>query len=122
MILLYCLVNNDSGIDFSDLFIISSVTSTRGHMYKLYKPHATTRARCHFFSVRAVNSWNSLPDYVVTAQSLNVFKNQLDDFFSDQMTQIDFYLYCTTFSLKLTFFFVMIRYYRLFYCLLSFYT
>ena len=42
------------------------------------------------FLVRAVNSWNSLPDYVVTAQSLNVFKNQLDDFFSDQMTQIDF--------------------------------
>ena len=82
MILLYRLVNNDISIDFSDLFTISSVTSTRGHIYKLYKPHATTRARCHFFSVRAVNSWNSLPDYVVTAQSLNVFKNQLDDVFS----------------------------------------
>ena len=38
------------------------------------------------FSIRSVNSWNSLPDYVVTAQSLNVFKNQLDDFLSDQMT------------------------------------
>ena len=49
MILLYRLVNNDIGIDFSELFTISSVTSTRGHMYKLYKPHATTRARCHFF-------------------------------------------------------------------------
>ena len=43
------------------------------------------------FSVRAVNPWNSLTVCVVTAQSLNVFKNQLDDF-SDQMTQIDFYL------------------------------
>lgn len=90
MILLYRLVNNDIGVDFSDFFTISSSTVTRGHMYKLYKPHATTRARHNFFSIRSVNSWNSLPDYVVTAQSLDVFKNQLDNFFSDQMTQIDF--------------------------------
>ena len=64
--LLYCLVNNDIGIDFSDLFTIS-VTSIRGHMYKLYKPHATYvhQGKMSLFSIRAVNPWNSLPDYVV---------------------------------------------------------
>jgi len=90
MITLYRMVNNDIGIDFHDFFSISSVTSTRGHMYKLHKPHATTRARSNFLSIRAVNSLNSLPNHVVTAQSLNGFKCGLDDHFYEQMTEIGF--------------------------------
>ena len=42
VILLYYLVNNDVGIDFSNFFTIFSVTSTQGYMFKLLKPHATT--------------------------------------------------------------------------------
>jgi len=43
MILLYRLVNNDIRLDFADFFTISSVISTRGHMYKLQKPHSTNQ-------------------------------------------------------------------------------
>jgi len=54
-------------------------------------PCYTTRARYNFFLVQSVNCWNSLPDYIVTAQSLNGFKYLLDDFFfSELMTEIDF--------------------------------
>ena len=80
MILLYRLVNNDIGINFSDFFTISSVTSTRTNYIN---PMLPPRQDVTFFN----KIW---PFYVVMAQSLNVFKNQLDDFFSDQMTQIDF--------------------------------
>jgi len=36
----------------------------------------------------AINHWNKLPDYVVIAQTLNRFKNKLDDFLFEHM--IDF--------------------------------
>ena len=53
-------------------------SSTRGHSYKLKKPTATSSVRQNFFSTRVVNAWNSLPDAVVSAPTLNTFKNRLD--------------------------------------------
>ena len=29
---------------------------------------------------RVINLWNSLPDHIVTAPSINCFKNKLDNF------------------------------------------
>jgi hypothetical protein len=51
---------------------------TRGHSLKLVKPRATTSIRANVFSHRIVNNWNSLPEEVVTADSINSFKNRLD--------------------------------------------
>ena len=53
-------------------------STTRGHTYKLKKPSVKTSLRQNFFSVRVVNAWNSLPEGVVAAPSLNSFKNRLD--------------------------------------------
>jgi len=36
IILVYCLLNNDVGIDFNDFFTTPILTSTRGYLYKLY--------------------------------------------------------------------------------------
>ena len=33
---------------------------------------------------RIVNNWNSLPDTVITAPNINIFKNKLDEFWKDQ--------------------------------------
>ena len=49
MILVYRLVNNDVGIDFNDFFATPTITSTRGHIYKLHNPSVTTRLRSNFF-------------------------------------------------------------------------
>ena len=51
---------------------------TRGHNLKLKKVSFKTNKYKHFFTNRVVNLWNSLPEEVVYASSLNVFKNRLD--------------------------------------------
>ena len=34
--------------------------------------------RKYFFGVRVISVWNSLPDSVIQADSVNMFKNELD--------------------------------------------
>ena len=64
-------------------------SSTRGNNYKLvnhsfhYNLHA-------FFSARIVNIWNSLPNSVVDANTVNAFKARLDKFWSHQAVKYDF--------------------------------
>ncbi len=66
--------------DFNRFFKISPVCKTRGHSYKLIKQSCNGDLRKNFFTQRVVNSWNSLPQEVVDADSVNSFKNRLDKF------------------------------------------
>ena len=52
--------------------------NARGHPLKLAKIRSRTLARGAFFSQRVVSLWNSLPEDVVSAPSINAFKNWLD--------------------------------------------
>ena len=79
LILLYRMYHNDLGINFTDYFTKSHVTFTRDHSWKLFKPHAISRARANFFSVRIIDFWNNLPDFIIQAPSITVFKNLLDN-------------------------------------------
>ena len=49
----------------------------RGHSLKLQKQYTRTKVRKHFFTNRIVDTWNALPEEVVTAKTLNSFKNKL---------------------------------------------
>lgn len=51
---------------------------TRGHTLKLGKAGCEKEVRKTFFSMRVVNWWNDLPEEVVTAPSINAFKNRVD--------------------------------------------
>ena len=51
---------------------------TRGHSMKLIKPRVFTRNRQYSFSQRVINPWNSLPEQVVSADSINSFKDRLE--------------------------------------------
>ena len=51
---------------------------TRGQSLKLFIEHACTNVRKESFSLRVTRSWNELPEVVVTATSVNSFKNRLD--------------------------------------------
>jgi len=42
------------------------------------------------FTNRVVNIWNSLPNWVVTAESINTFKTRLDTFWHNQDIMYDF--------------------------------
>ena len=51
---------------------------TRGHSKKIFKPRHSTDVRSRFFSIRVIDLWNSLPEEVVSAQSIQSFKRLLE--------------------------------------------
>lgn len=59
-------------------FELATSSNTRGHSLRLAKGHCRLNLRSSFFSQRVVNKWNSLPDSVVTAPTINSFKSRLD--------------------------------------------
>lgn len=59
-----------------------SAMDTRGNMYKMVPVRCRYDLRKNFFLNRAVPIWNSLPDSVVSAGSVDVFKSRLDSFWS----------------------------------------
>lgn len=72
-----------------------SQMALRGNSKKLEKSRKNTSLRQHNFTQRVVNDWNSLPEKVVTASSINTFKNALDlhwkhKFFTLPATNNDF--------------------------------
>ena len=79
MIWMFKIMNGLVRVDASKLFIHASLSHTRGHIQKVFKKHALKLARINSFS-QCVNDWNSLPNFVVEAPSLDAFKNRLDEF------------------------------------------
>ena len=53
---------------------------TRGNKLKLVPQHCKYDLRKHYFTNRVVSIWNSLPNDVVMADNINLFKNHLDKF------------------------------------------
>ncbi|KAJ8285457.1 hypothetical protein GJAV_G00026980 [Gymnothorax javanicus] len=56
----------------------SVVSRTRGHKWKLTKGKFSADIRKYFFTQRVISMWNSLPDHIVEAETLGVFKSRLD--------------------------------------------
>ena len=59
-------------------YIKPDTSFTRGHSFKLKKERSMKNIRQQYYSNRILNSWNMLPAEVVSAPSLNAFKNRLD--------------------------------------------
>ena len=51
---------------------------TRGHCYKLYKTRFKSNVKRNCFSNRIVDSWNKLPNDIVTSPTVNTFKSRLN--------------------------------------------
>ena len=72
---------------FNDIDIINKETIfpapmsqiTRGHPKKIHKKFSRTNIRKYSFSQRVVSAWNALPEDIVTAKTLNTFKNKLNN-------------------------------------------
>ena len=78
---LYKLTNSPIKLDTSNI-------NTRGHSFKLKKSSCNKNIRSKFFTERVVNSWNSLPEDIVNAPTLNALKNRIDKFYKDTMYSI----------------------------------
>ena len=62
-----------------DKFFTPSSNTMRGHDLKIEKKRVEHQARLRFFSQRVVNSWNKLPNEVVSARTTKSFKAKLDE-------------------------------------------
>lgn len=63
---------------------------TRGNSLKLQTDFAKYDVRKYSFCTRVVQLWNSLPDSVVNVGSVNIFKNRLDNHWSDKDVLYDY--------------------------------
>lgn len=90
--LIYCykIVFGVVNLRCADFFEFSSVTTNRGHEYKLYKPRCTSSIRSRYFSERIVNVWNFLPSSV-NFGTLHAFKTSIQsvDFSSFLKCNVD---------------------------------
>ena len=75
-------------MDSASLFTFQPLSITRGHCFKIIKPHATSLPRCHYFSLRVINDWNELSEDIVNADSTDLFKTYLDRFYYDHQYDI----------------------------------
>ena len=65
-------------VDAGRIFPMVGESRTRGHSLRIRGRSFRTEMRIHFFTLRVVGLWNSLPQEVVDAKTLNVFKRRLD--------------------------------------------
>ena len=80
LIQLFKMLKSKDRVDFNLFFQIQSSNRTRGHNCRIVKQRSHLDIRKYLFSRRIVNTWNSLPQTVVDADSVNSFKNRLDEF------------------------------------------
>ncbi|MFZ2540120.1 MAG: hypothetical protein WAX04_14670 [Oscillospiraceae bacterium] len=90
MIETYKIITGKYDRNVSPKFSFSEVTSTRGNSLKINTTRTKYDLRKYCFTNRVVNVWNSLPDHIVKACTLNQFKNRLDKFWSCQEMFYDF--------------------------------
>ena len=65
-------------VNYETFFTTARSGHLRGNSLKLFKGMARLEVRKHFFSKRAIEAWNKLPDEVVKAKPVSQFKIRLD--------------------------------------------
>ena len=77
----YKLLTGKEDINYRKFFQMNiNGSNLRGHDKKLFKGRCRLEIRRNFFSQRVVDNWNSLPQEVIDAESVNGFKRMLDKY------------------------------------------
>ena len=79
MICMYKIFNRFLNLNFSDFFVRSKATM-RSHPFKVLKSACKHYFAQNFFTYRATTMWNALPENIVCASNINVFKQRLRHF------------------------------------------
>ena len=77
LITLYKVLNGKYNIELLNL-VLDTNNTTRGHTLKLKKFNARLNVQKNSFSFRVINWWNSLPEEVISAPSVDSFKKKFD--------------------------------------------
>ncbi|CAH8652546.1 unnamed protein product [Schistosoma bovis] len=78
LILMYRIMRNDFGPNLFSLFLPTRSGHLRGHSRRVEKPRTNKISVAYRFSHRVINTWNLLPEAVVSASSIDSFKRRLD--------------------------------------------
>jgi len=70
--------------------LTDNLIRTRGNKFKLVHHHCHYDLRKYNFTNRVIPIWNSLSNHVVSAETVNTFKNRLDKFWLDQEVLYDY--------------------------------
>jgi hypothetical protein len=89
MIEVYKILHGVYDEDTSLLLENSRSLNTRGHSLKLETIRSRYDVRKYSFRARIVSIWNSLTEEIVTAGSINSFKNRLDRYWAKQEVLYD---------------------------------
>ena len=79
MICMYTIFNGFFNLNVSDFFVRSKA-ATRGYPFKVLKPACKHYFAQNFFTYRVTTMWNALPENIVCAPNINVFKQRLRHF------------------------------------------
>ena len=83
LIMTYKIINGLVDVDMNYFFMVNAnANHTRSNGLKLYKSRLNSNIRKFSFSQRIINDWNNLPNDVVTAPNVFIFKTKLDVFFA----------------------------------------
>ena len=76
----YKIITGKENIECEKVFKLRDNSNTRRNPMKIYEPRLkrSILQRVNFCSIRVVNAWNELPDYVISLTGINSFKNNLD--------------------------------------------
>jgi len=80
MIEVFKILKGFDDVDSRQFFSLSDVTITRNNGLKLQVRRFRTNIAKNFFTYKVINHWNRLPHEVVSAPSINSFKNRLDKY------------------------------------------
>ena len=83
MIQVFKIMKGIDDVHIEDFFQVSD-SSTRGYDLKIYKPRCNKYIRQHSFSLRVIEEWNSLPEDVVSSNTVFQFKSKLDKLWIDK--------------------------------------
>ena len=56
----------------------------------MFKPFCNKNIRQKYFTIRVIETWNSLPHDIVNANSFNAFKNRLDKYWDNEELQYNY--------------------------------
>jgi len=91
MIEVFKIVNNYYDLKAAVKLNFNTFITTRGNDYKLQKFTCHYNLKKYSCCSRIANTWNSLPNDVVEAETINTFKNRLDKHWCNQDVLFDFH-------------------------------
>jgi len=69
-----------STVPLGTMFELSTIKHLRGHKFRLVEHRSNLEVRRNFFTERLINRWNSSDQRSLDVDSVNCFKNQVEEY------------------------------------------